>query len=72
MYRNLFDSSNPVSAKEMRDWNLEFAKNLLTMNGRRLPTEKIFQSRPEMAVRYCSRSVVIIEVFCVCNVYINI
>lgn len=45
-------NNNPVSAKEMRDWNLEFAKNLLTMNGRRLPTEKIFQSRPEMAYTY--------------------
>jgi len=45
-------NNNPLSAKEMRDWNLEFSKTLLTMTGRRLPTEKIYQHNPNMAYSY--------------------
>jgi hypothetical protein len=41
---------NPLSQKEMKDWNLEFTNSLLTMTGRQLPTEKIFQANPNTAV----------------------
>jgi hypothetical protein len=44
------DCRNPVSQKKMKDWNLEFDNSLLTLTGRQLPAEKIFQSNPNNAV----------------------
>jgi hypothetical protein len=44
------DCRNPMSQKEMKEWNLEFDDSLLTLTGRQLPPEKIIQSNPNYAV----------------------
>ena len=36
--------SNPDSMKEMQNWNLQFSPNLLTIEGRHLQPEMIFQT----------------------------
>ena len=35
---------NPESVREMRNWNLQFAQNLLTISARHLQPENIFQT----------------------------
>jgi aubergine-like protein len=47
-------NKNPDSVAEMRNWNLEFSSDLLTMTGRQLPTEKICQNDPRAAYTYQS------------------
>jgi len=35
---------NPESVQEMRNWNLQFAPNLLSIDARQLQPEMIFQT----------------------------
>ena len=40
--------SNPDIVKMLKDWNVEFAKDLNAMEGRVLPQERIFQKESQV------------------------
>ena len=55
--------SKPESVQEMRNWNLQFAQNLLTINARHLQPEMLYQTadrKSGVCLSLCLSDVVLI------------
>ena len=58
----LMPTSIPESAAELKNWNLEFDKDLVTYNARVLPQEKVYQKDKNVMLASCVKSTSVIPI----------